>query len=266
MIPIIEQCRPDAVYHLAALTHVGESWDSPNEVIRTNVLGTASLLAALRSAAPEAAVLVVSSAEVYGIVRARDLPIAESSPLAPVTPYAASKAGAEQVAMQAWRGYGQRVIVVRPFNHIGPRQAPTFAVSAIARRVVTARRTGRTTLSVGTISTRRDFTDVRDVVQAYRLLVTSGALGQTFNVCSGQDVSVAEIIDRLLALSGLELEIQPDPELVRPVDLPVLRGSFSQLQEVTGWKPTIPLDETLRDVLDYWEDQAEREETSSPTS
>jgi GDP-4-dehydro-6-deoxy-D-mannose reductase len=253
--PVVADAAPDAVYHLAARTHVGESWQVPAEVLRVNVLGTAAVLAAARRVPSSPTVLVVSSAEVYGIVTPADLPLTEASPVAPVTPYAASKAAAEQVALQAWRGYDQPVIVVRPFNHVGPGQSPSFAVSALARRIVEARRAGATELAVGTLTSRRDFTDVRDVVQAYRLLIERGVPGTVYNVCSGQDVPIAAVADRLLAQAGSDLHLVTDPSLVRPVDVPVLRGDGSRLEEATGWKPTTRLDDTLRDVLDYWESQ-----------
>jgi GDP-4-dehydro-6-deoxy-D-mannose reductase len=253
--PVVADAAPDAVYHLAARTHVGESWEVPAEVLRVNVLGTAAVLAAARRVPGAPTVLVVSSAEVYGSVRPEQLPLDEGSPVAPVTPYAASKAAAEQVALQAWRGYGQPVVVVRPFNHVGPGQAPTFAVPALARRIVEARRSGASTLAVGTLTTRRDFTDVRDVVQAYRLLVEHGEPGGVYNVCSGRDVAIADVADRLLALAGSHLELVTDPALVRPVDVPVLRGDPGLLASATGWKPVIPLDDTLRDVLASWEDR-----------
>lgn len=251
--PVMAAARPDAVYHLAARTHVGESWDVPGEVLRVNVLGTASVLAAARRLPESPKILVVSSAEVYGIVSPADLPLAEEAAVAPVTPYAASKAAAEQVALQAWRGFAQPVIVVRPFNHVGPRQTAAFAVSALARRIVEARRTGADTLRVGTLTTRRDFTDVRDVVQAYRRLIEAGQPGTIYNVCSGHDVSVAEIAERLLTLSGISLRLETDPELVRPVDVPVLRGDPGRLERATGWKPAITLDDTLADVLAFWD-------------
>ncbi|HVX21544.1 MAG TPA: GDP-mannose 4,6-dehydratase [Acidimicrobiales bacterium] len=253
--PVVAAAAPDAIYHLAARTHVGESWQQPAEVLRVNVLGTAAVLAAARQLPTAPTVLVVSSAEVYGVVTPGDLPLTEDSPVAPATPYAASKAAAEQVALQAWRGYGQPVLVVRPFNHVGPGQAPTFAVSALARRIVDARRTGATEMAVGTLTTRRDFTDVRDVVQGYRLLVQRGVPGTVYNVCSGQDIPISDIAARLLALAGADIRLVTDPDLVRPVDVPVLRGDPSRLEAATGWKPAIPLDDTLRDVLDYWASQ-----------
>jgi len=249
----VRAAEPDAVYHLAALTHVGESWDEPAEVLRVNVLGTAAVLAAARALPAAPRVLVVSSAEVYGAVAPEDLPIVEERPTAPATPYAASKAAAEAVALQAWRGFGQPVLVVRPFNHVGPGQAPNFAVLALARRIVEARATGSGVVHVGNLQARRDFTDVRDVVRAYRLLVERGEPGMVYNVCSGRDVSIAEIAERLLELAGADLQLVTDPALVRPVDIPVLRGSLHRLRAATGWQPEIPLSETLRDVLEHVE-------------
>ena len=253
--PVVAEAAPEAIYHLAARTHVGESWQQPAEVLRVNVLGTAAVLAAARQLPTTPTVLVVSSAEVYGVVTPGDLPLTEDSPVAPATPYAASKAAAEQVALQAWRGYGQPVIVVRPFNHVGPGQGPNFAVSALARRIVEARRTGATEMAVGTLTSRRDFTDVRDVVLGYRLLVEQGVPGTVYNICSGQDVAISDIADRLLSLAGAQFRLVTDPDLVRPVDVPVLRGDPSRLEAATGWKPAIPLEDTLADVLDYWEAQ-----------
>ena len=251
----VAAARPEAIYHLAALSHVGESWEFPAEVLRVNVLGTAGVLAAARALPEPAVVLVISSAEVYGSVSAEELPIVESTALRPLSPYAASKAAAEQLALQAWRGYGQPVIVVRPFNHVGPGQAPTFAVSALAKRIVEAQRASSSTVAVGTLTARRDYTDVRDVVRAYRSLVVEGKKGETYNVCSGHDVAVSEVAQRLLALAGADVELVTDPSLVRAVDLPVLRGDYQRLAHDTGWKPEIPLDDTLADVLAFWRDR-----------
>ncbi len=246
----IKDVQPDAIYHLAALAHVGDSWLDPSKVLTVNVVGTGNVLAAARRHVPDATVLAISSAEVYGIVTPNELPLSEVSEVRPASPYAASKAAAEQVALQAARGFGQRVIVVRPFNHVGPGQAPAFAVPALAKRIVDAKESGATTLTVGTLTTRRDFTDVRDVVVAYRLLVEKGAAGEVYNVASGVDVSIAEIAASLLTLAGADLEFVEDPALIRPVDVPVLRGDAGRLREATGWSPRIPLEATLADVLE----------------
>jgi GDP-4-dehydro-6-deoxy-D-mannose reductase len=250
---VVTETSPEAIYHLAAMTHVGESWENPSQVLRVNVLGTAEVLAAGRVLPRSPTVLVVSSAEVYGVVSPEQLPLREDTPTAPATPYAASKLAAEAVALQAWRGYRQPVIVVRPFNHIGPGQSPNFAVPALAKRIVDARRSGARTLRVGTLTTRRDFTDVRDVVVAYRLVVLQGEPGTTYNVCSGRDVAISEVADDLLSLAHADLELVTDPDLVRPVDVPVLRGDAGLLRAATGWFPSIPLATTLADVLASWE-------------
>jgi GDP-4-dehydro-6-deoxy-D-mannose reductase len=258
LLAAMSEAAPDAVYHLAALTHVGQSWDEPLQVLQVNIVGTAAVLAAARQCGTDPRVLVTSSAEVYGAVTDPGrLPLDEGSPTAPLTPYAASKLAAEAVVAQAHLGHGQHVITVRPFNHIGPGQTPNFAVPALAKRIVEADRRGAATIPVGNLSARRDFTDVRDVVRAYRLLVETGRPGGLYNVCSGRDVSIREIADGLLQLAGTTLEFETDPSLVRPVEVPVLRGDPGRLAEATGWKPEIPLEQTLADVLEYWREHPE---------
>ena len=257
LLAAVRAAAPDAIYHLAALTHVGQSWDEPLRVLEVNVIGTAALLAAARECGTDPRVLVTSSAEVYGPVTDPDrLPLREGSPTAPLTPYAASKLATEAVVTQAFLGHGQQVITVRPFNHVGPGQAPSFAVSALAKRIVDAERSGARSIPVGNLSARRDFTDVRDVVRAYRLLVESAPAGEVYNVCSGRDVSIDEIADSLIALAGSPLELETDPSLVRAVEVPVLRGDPAKLHDATGWKPEIPLEQTLADVMSFWRDRA----------
>jgi GDP-4-dehydro-6-deoxy-D-mannose reductase len=243
---------PEAVYHLAAFTHVGQSWGDPREVFRVNAEGTLNLLEAVRSRPSPPLVLLTSSAEVYGAVKPEHLPLTERSPLLPVSPYAASKVAAEFLGVQAHLGHGLPVIRARAFNHVGAGQAPVFAVSALAKRIVEAERTGGKQLPVGNLSPRRDFTDVRDVVRAYRLLVLRGEAGGVYNVCSGADVAIEEVAHRLLAIAGSDLELVVDPALVRPADVPVLRGDSTLLRSATGWRPEIPLDATLRAVVDHW--------------
>lgn len=256
LLGAMSSAAPDAVYHLAALTHVGQSWEEPLRVLEVNILGTAAVLAAARQCGTTPRVLVTSSAEVYGAVTDPSrLPLREDSPTAPLTPYAASKLAAEAVVAQAHLGHDQHVITVRPFNHIGPGQTPSFAVPALAQRIVEADRRGASTIPVGNLSARRDFTDVRDVVRAYRLLIESGRPGEVYNVCSGRDVSIGEIASGLLTMAGTTLEFETDPSLVRPVEVPVLRGDPGRLVAATGWKPEVPLDQTLADVLAYWRQQ-----------
>jgi GDP-4-dehydro-6-deoxy-D-mannose reductase len=258
LLAAVSDAQPDAIYHLAALTHVGQSWDEPLRVLEVNVIGTGALLAAARECGSDPRILVTSSAEVYGAVTDPALlPLTEESPTAPLTPYAASKLAGEALVAQAFLGHGQHVITVRPFNHIGPGQTPNFAVPALAKRIVEADRKGAPTIPVGNLSARRDFTDVRDVVRAYRSLIESGTPGEVYNVCSGRDVAIREIADGLLALAGTTLAFETDPSLVRPVEVPVLRGDPGRLAAATGWKPEIPLEETLADVLSYWREHAD---------
>ncbi|MFC0082987.1 GDP-mannose 4,6-dehydratase [Aciditerrimonas ferrireducens] len=246
---VLADLTPEAVYHLAAQSHVGRSWEEPVEVLRVNCLGTASVLDACRRLASPPRVLVVSSGEVYGAVPAERQPIEEDEPLRPLTPYAASKAAAEAVALQAHRGYGLPVVVARPFNHVGPGQSTAFVVPALAARIVTARARGERTVAVGNLEARRDMTDVRDVVRAYRLLVRRGEPGAVYNVCRGEARTVAEVAERLVALAGADVVLEVDPALVRPVEVPALVGDPSRLVAATGWQPRYELDETLQAVL-----------------
>ena len=249
---LVDDVAPEAVYHLAGLAHVGASWDDPDAYLRVNGGGTLHVLEAVRCAATPARVLVVSSAEVYGAVRPDQLPIDEDDPLRPISPYAASKAAAELYAVQAHQGRGLHVVRARPFNHIGPGQDGSFVVPAFARRIVTALRDGEPALRVGNLSARRDLTDVRDVVRAYRLLVERGEPGAVYNVCSGRDVAIDRLVRRMLAIAGADLELRPDPDLMRPADIPVLRGDPTAVRLATGWRPEVPLQQSLADVLAEW--------------
>ena len=256
----VKQCMagvaPDAVYHLAGQASVGRSWDAPGETFAVNALGTVNVIDAARSLASPPRVLIVSSAEVYGDVAGDDLPLTEHTTLRPVSPYAASKVAAEVAAQQAARGYGLHAVIARPFNHIGPGQSPTFVVSAIAKRIVEAERAGARTVEMGNPTPRRDLTDVRDVVRAYRLLLDGGgAPGEIYNVCSGHDVVIGDLARKLVELSGADVELVVDAVEHRRVDVPVLRGDAAKLRAATGWQPTIALEQTLRDVLAYWRDR-----------
>ena len=250
------RARPDVIYHLAGLTHVGRSWEAPAETFRVNALGTLVLLEVARKLAPRPRVLLVSSAEVYGL--AGNAPVDEDAPLRPVTQYAASKVAAEYLGLQAFLGRGLEVVRVRPFNHVGPGQADSFVVSALARRVVEAERAGSREVRVGNLTPARDFTDVRDVVRAYRLLAELGVAGDVYNVCSGRAVSISAVLEQIIALAAGPVTPVEDPALVRPVDLPVLVGDGRRFAALSGWKPEIPLGETLVDVLAAWRERVER--------
>lgn len=242
---------PEVIYHLAGWANVGTSWSHPAEAFRVNAEGTLNLLAAARQAGVDR-VVAVSSADVYGKAPPEEMPLTEDSPLRPTSPYAASKVAADFLGLQAWLGHGLAVMRVRAFNHLGPGQSDGFMASALASRIARAERDGGTVLPVGDLTARRDHTDVRDVVRAYRLLALHGEPGEAYNVCSGTDVAVQDVADALLARAQVDLRFETDPDLLRPVDLPVLRGSHAKLTAVTGWEPEIPLDTTLGDLLDDW--------------
>jgi GDP-4-dehydro-6-deoxy-D-mannose reductase len=242
----------DAVVHLAALSSGAEARRSPARAWQANAVGTARLLHALAerraAGAADPLVLVVSTGEVYGIGPAR--PRREDDPVAPVSPYAASKLGAETAALETWRRAGLRVIVARAFQHTGPGQAPTFVVPAWAARLREARRSGERAVPTGNLAPVRDLLDVRDVVEAYVALLERGAPGETYNVARGVGVPLAELFERLARLSGVNAVPTPDPALVRSADIPHLVGDASRLRAATGWKPRYSLDETLRGVVD----------------
>jgi GDP-4-dehydro-6-deoxy-D-mannose reductase len=240
---------PDVVYHLAGDADVGGSWDHPVETFRANAEGTLNVLTAAR-AAGVGRVLAIGSADVYGIVPPEELPITEATPLRPVSPYAASKVAAEYLALQAWLGRDQEVVCVRAFNHVGPGQSERFLAPAVAMRIVRTERAGGDTVTAGNLTPRRDLTDVRDVVRAYRSLVEDGRPGRVYNVCSGTALSVAEICEILIANAERPMRLEADPDLQRAVDLPVLVGDHSLLTRDTGWEPEIPIERSLRELLE----------------
>ena len=249
LLDLFRRTSPEVVYHLAGASDVGGSWQTPQATFRANAEGTLNVLWAAREAGTER-VLTVGSADVYGKVTAADLPIREDQPLRPVSPYAASKAAADDVAQQAWLGYGQQVVRCRPFNHLGPGQTDRFVAPALAGRVAQNERSGNDVVLVGNLSPERDFTDVRDVVRAYRLMIDRGRSGEVYNVCSGRAIAVQDLAEQLIALATTPMRLETDPDLERPVDIPVLLGDNSRLRTDTGWEPKIPLATTLRDLLD----------------
>ncbi|MET0421203.1 MAG: GDP-mannose 4,6-dehydratase [Acidimicrobiia bacterium] len=252
LIAHVGALMPDAIYHLAARSHVGESWGRDSDVVRVNVHGTANVLDAARAANVHR-VVVVGSSEQYGVVAPHEIPLTERAPLRPVSPYAQTKTEAEALALRA-AADGLGVICVRAFSHTGPGQSPRFLVPAIAARVVAAElvggdHEGSGTIAVGRTDPVRDFSDVRDVVRAYRSLVLRGEPGEVYNVCSGIGVTVGDLVSQVLALATTPLELVVDPALVRDTDVPVLIGDHTRITSATGWRPQIPLHQTLHDVL-----------------
>lgn len=245
----IAHVAPDAVYHLAGWADVGASWRDPVTVFRVNAEGTLHVLRACEAASVHR-VLAVASADIYGVVTEADLPLTETSALRPTSPYAASKASADALALQAHLGHGLGVVRARPFNHLGPGQSEHFVAPALAARIARAERDGTETIAVGNLSARRDMTDVRDVVRAYRLLIQHGEPGEVYNVCSGRDVAIEDLANRLVGMATHPIKLTTDPSLLRPIDLPVLRGDPTRLRRATGWSPHLTIDQTLEDLLD----------------
>ncbi len=254
----IAELAPEVIYHLAGWADVGGSWKAPVAAFRVNAEGTLNVLSAATDAGVQR-VVAVSSADVYGIVTPEELPLTEDSPLRPASPYAASKVAADYLGLQAWLGRHLPVMRVRAFNHLGAGQTDQFVAPALASRIARAERDGGEVLAVGDLSSRRDFTDVRDVVRAYRLLMEHGEPGEVYNVCSGTDLAVQEVADQLLAQAKVPLRFEVDPALLRPVELPVLRGSHARLTAATGWVPEIPIAQTLTDLLEDWRERVAHE-------
>lgn len=242
-----------AVIHLAAQSSVPASFEDPLETYEVNFLGTLNLLLALRESGFRGRFLYVGSGDVYGVVPEAELPVSENRPLRPRNPYAVSKVAAEALCHQ-WSQTGPfEIVMARPFNHIGPGQSTRFAVSDFARQMDLARKgKGKEVLEVGDIDTTRDFTDVRDIVRAYKALLKAGVNGEIYNICSGIELSLREIITALGTAAGIEMQIHVDSARLRPVEQRRMRGSYERLRAHTGWEPSIPLAKTLQDILNYW--------------
>jgi GDP-4-dehydro-6-deoxy-D-mannose reductase len=244
----IARTRPSAVYHCAGAAHVGRSWESTESTFATNVRGTHHLLLALEHAAASARVLIPSSALVYASV---DEALTEDHPLVPDSPYGLSKLAQEMLGSRT--NGPLAVTIARAFNHFGPRQDPYFVASGFARRIADIEH-GRwePQISVGNLDARRDLTDVRDTVRAYRLILERGQPGRPYNVCSGRAITIRELLDRLIARARVPVEVRVDPARYRPNDTPLLLGDPSRLRDELGWTAEIPIEQTLDDLLEYW--------------
>ncbi len=245
-----EAARADVLYHLAAFTHVGNSWNAATEVLRINVEGTMNVLDACRATHVKR-VVVIGSSEEYGRVGAHEVPITETTPLRPATPYGASKAAAGLLAQQAWYGHGLETVRVRPFNHTGAGQSPDFVAPALAQRIIRAQRDDTGYIAVGNLDPIRELLDVRDVVRAYRLLMERGEPGEVYNVATGKGHRIGALAETMVSFADRPLELRPDPTLVRPVEVERLVGDASKLAERTGWSPEYSLTETLRTVFNH---------------
>jgi GDP-4-dehydro-6-deoxy-D-mannose reductase len=243
----VRETQPRAVVHLAASSAVPESWRDPARVWEVNAVGTVIVLEAVAREQPRARVVAVSTGEVYG--RAEQLPTPEEAPVAPISPYAASKAAAEIACFQA-REAGMDVVVARSFGHEGPGRDERFAVGSWTRQLAELELAGGGTLHVGNLDAERDITDVRDVCRAYRLLLESAVSAGVYNVASGRSVRMARVAELLVAMARCRVTIETDPERVRAADIPVLCGDPSRLRKATGWRSEIPLEQTLADTLE----------------
>jgi GDP-4-dehydro-6-deoxy-D-mannose reductase len=250
----VNDAKPDVVYHLAGWSDVGGSWAAPVETLRANAEGTLNVLLSCADARVPR-VIAVSSADIYGVVSDDELPLDETAPLRPVSPYAASKVAADFLSLQAWLGRKQDVIRIRAFNHLGPGQTTRFVAPAIAERIARNELDGGDDIPVGNLTARRDFTDVRDVVRAYRLLAEHGDPGEVYNVCSGQTLAISDLAERLIGLARRPMALWTDPALERPIDIPVLCGDNTKLRTAVGWQPEIPIEQTLADLLDEMRDR-----------
>lgn len=254
LVTCLRTLQPQAVVHLAALSFVPDSFRSPEATFEVNFLGTLRLLEALAETGFTGRFLFVGTGDAYGLVPVDTLPITEERPLRPRSPYAVSKAAAEALCFQ-WSQTGPfEVLMARPFNHIGAGQAPHFAISDFARQIAEIG-AGKhpPALQVGDIDVTRDFTDVDDVLRAYKLLLAHGHNGEVYNVCSGRERSVRSLLESLLTLTGIEAEIVRDPARLRPADQPRVCGSHEKLTRHTGWQADVPMDETLLNLYRYWE-------------
>ena len=253
------EARPSAVYHCAGAAHVGRSWNSTETTLAVNVRGTHHVIEALREAAPDARLLIPSSAMVYAPLAE---PLTEAHPLTPSSPYGLSKL-AQELCGEGNPG-GPMVLVARPFNHFGPRQDPRFATSGFARRIADIE-AGRwePVLSVGNLDARRDLTDVRDTVRAYRSIMERGTPGRAYNVCSEQAPTIREVLEAMLTRAAVPIKIAIDPQRYRPNDVPLIVGSAARIRAELGWSASIPLQQTLDDLLEYWRDRARQETATS---
>jgi GDP-4-dehydro-6-deoxy-D-mannose reductase len=249
----IEEIRPDYIFHLAAQSFVPTSWNAPTESLVTNIVGQLNVFEAVRKIKLACRIQIACSSEEYGMVYPGEVPIRETNPLRPLSPYAVSKVGQDMLAYQYFMSYRTDVVRTRGFNHTGPRRPAIFVCSDFAKQIIDIERGARKpVIRVGNLDARRDFTDVRDIVRAYWLALEKGKSGEVYNLCSGTSYRIGEILEMLLSLAGVKAEVEQDAARLRPSDVPHLEGSSEKFRADTGWEPEIPFERTLRDLLDFW--------------
>jgi GDP-4-dehydro-6-deoxy-D-mannose reductase len=251
---LLEISVPDYVVHLAAQSFVGVSWHAPAETLTTNIISQVNLLEALRGLKMSPRFLAAGSSEEYGLVLDDELPIRETNPLRPLSPYAVSKVTQDMMAYQYFKSYGLPIIRTRAFNHEGPRRGDVFVTSNFARQVAEIEAGLREpVVYVGDLTPRRDYSDVRDIVRGYWLLLERGEPGEVYNLCSGRTWSIQAVLDFVLSLSTVKgITVKTDPARLRPSDVMILEGDPGKVHKATGWKVEIPFEQTLTELLDYW--------------
>ncbi len=256
MQTLIDEVKPDYIFHLAAQSFVPTSWNSPSETLTTNIIGNLNLLEAVKKSDCDPVIQIAGSSEEYGLVNPDEVPIKETNPLRPLSPYGVSKVGQELLSIQYHMSYGIKTIVTRAFNHTGPRRGEFFVTSNFAKQIAEIEQGSKEpVMQVGNLEAKRDFTDVRDVVRAYWYTVNKCEYGGVYNICSGKSVTIQYMLNLLLKMSDKKIEIKQDPSRMRPSDVEVLHGDCSRFMEKTGWKPEIPFEKTMKDLLNYWREK-----------
>lgn len=257
---LIEEVKPDYIFHLAAQSFVPTSWSAPEDTIHTNLIGQLHLFEAVRQAGISPVIQIACSSEEYGLVLEHEVPITEQNPLRPLSPYAVSKVGQDYLGYQYYRSYGLKVMRTRTFNHTGPRRGEVFVTSNFAKQVAEMEAgLMAPILRVGNLEAKRDFTDVRDIVRGYWLAVTRGEPGEVYNIASGTTYKISTVVEMLLDMSPIDIEIEADPKRMRPSDVPILLGDASKFSQRTGWRPEISFEQTLEDVLNYWRERIKKD-------
>lgn len=261
---MLEKTQPDLIFHLAAQSFVPTSWNAPAATLETNVIGQTHLFEAVRSLRLDPTIQIACSSEEYGLVHPDETPITEDNELRPLSTYAVSKIAQDYLGYQYFQSYGLKVVRTRGFNHTGPRRGEVFVASNFAKQLARIKAgLDEPVIRVGNLTAMRDFTDVRDMVRAYWLAATKGKPGEVYNIATGKAITIQELLDRLIELTDVEVEVQQDPERMRPSDVEILIGDSSKFRADTGWEPEIPLEQTLRDIVEYWRQRIEAENQSS---